>query len=148
MYEYDSCICTTSSRSTTATKTAILRWFLIFGSLDSFEMTAHSVYTWIECKVWESNHSSCGDVLALWFEVLHSRVCLIGGHHRLLHPTHSFSGGENFVLWKIVEYEQHCFSLLDRNGAALELRRCQLYLWFRCPTSASQEWRTRGSPPR
>lgn len=77
----------------------------------------------------KQEHRPRGDVLALWFEVLHSRVCLIGRHNGLLLPAWAFGGGDNFILWK-VEYEQHRFHFCDishrRSGRwwTLELRGC------------------------
>lgn len=82
----------------------------------------------VSCE--KQKHRPRGDVLALWFEVLHSRVCLVGRHNGRLLPAWAYGGGVNFILWKKVEYEQHQFHFCDVSHRRSEgwwtlgLRRC------------------------
>lgn len=37
---------------------------------------------------------------ALWFEILHGCVCLVGGQDRHLMPIRSIGSGHDFILWQ------------------------------------------------
>lgn len=146
MYQYDDYTCTISSRSTTATKTVTLIWFLIFGSLNS--MTAHSVrikaqFLWRRtCSlVWGSPQPCVSD----WWSPQTSPPRFLlwwWREFRTLKEGRMWAATFfTFVTGRAREQERGSFRV---GGGG----RCRLYLWFRCPTFASQEWRTRGSPPR